>query len=199
MVYLDYRQLPADSAFLSLYNVMSQFAIRSPLPQGVLDKEIRGALKQVAPNMAEMQLQPMEAGIAASLGERRLALRLVSGFGGVALLLAAIGIYGLLAYAVTLRRREIGVRMALGSSRVGVTRLILRQAGLLVLWGLAAGIVGAWAAEHAVRSFLFGVGALDPLAISGSAVVLAATAAIAAALPAWRAAHVDPMEVLRTE
>lgn len=199
MVYLDDLQIPKGSAFLEIFGMMSQFAIRSPLPQDVLDKEIRTTLKQVAPDVAEMQLQPMEKGIAASLGERRLALRLVSGFGAMALLLAAIGIYALLAYAVTLRQREIGIRMALGCSRTGVTRLILGQAARLVLWGLLPGIAGAWVAEHAIRSFLFGVKALDPLALGTSVALLAATAAIAAAVPAWRAAQVDPMEVLRIE
>lgn len=199
MVYLDDLQLPTDSPFLGLYSFASQFAIRSPLPQGVLDKEIRATIKQVAPDMAEMQLQPMEKGIASALAQRRLALRLVSAFGGMALLLAAIGIYGLLAYAVTLRRREIGIRMALGSSRTGVARLVLRQAAYMVLWGVIPGVAGAWAAEHAVRSFLFGVKSIDPLAIVAAVVVLAMSAAIAAAIPAWRAARVHPMEVLRIE
>jgi predicted permease len=139
MVYLDDLQLPNDSGFQALYNMASQFAIRSPLPQEVLNNEFRAAVKQVAPEIAEMQLQPMEESIAASLEQRQLALRLVSGFGGMALLLAAIGIYGLLAYAVTLRRREIGIRMALGSSRNRVARLILRQSGLMVFWGVIPG------------------------------------------------------------
>jgi putative ABC transport system permease protein len=199
LIYLDNLQLPKDSMFLQIYSMMSQFAIRSPLPQDVLNKEIRGALKQTAPDMAEMQLQPMEEAIANSLEQRRLALRLVSGFGVMALILAAIGIYGMLAYTVNSRRREIGVRMALGSSRTGVSRLVLQQAARMVLWGLLPGIAGAWAAEHAIRSFLFGVKPLDPLALAASAVVLAMTAAIAAALPAWRAARVDPMEVLRVD
>jgi len=199
MIYLDDLQLPGTSAFLQIYSMMSQFAIRSPLPQDVLDKEIRSALRQVAPDMAEMQLEPMEQSIQDSLGERRLALRLVSGFGVMALLLAAIGIYGLLACAVTLRRREIGIRMALGSSRTRVTRLVLRQAARMVLWGVVPGIAGAWFAAHAVRSFLFGVQTFDPLAIGATAAVLAFTAAMAAVVPAWRAARVDPMEVLRVE
>jgi putative ABC transport system permease protein len=199
MVYLDDLQIPKDSALPEIFGMMSQFAIRSPLPQDVLDTEIRITVKQVAPDMAEMQLQPMELGIAASLGERRMTLRLVSGFGAMDLLLAAVGIYGLLAYAVTLRRREIGIRMALGSSRSGVTRLILRHAARLILWGLVPGIAGAWAAGNAIRSFLFGVKALDPMAISASAAILATTAVIAAAIPAWRAARVDPREVLRIE
>ena len=199
MVYLDYRQIPTSSQFLGIFSFVNQFAIRSRLPQSVLDHELRTALKQLAPNMAEMQLQPMETGIANSLGTRTLALRLVSGFGGLALLLAAIGIYGILAYAVTLRRREIGVRMALGSSRTGVTRLVLRHAGRLVLIGIPPGLAGAWAAGHTVRSYLFGVTPLDPATLAAAAALLLLTAAVAAALPAWRAAQIHPMEVLRLE
>jgi len=199
MVYLDDLQIPTDSAFLQVFSIASEYAIRSPLPRDVLDKEIRAALEQAAPGMAEMQLQSMQEGIANSLRQRRIALRLVSSFGGMALFLAAIGIYGLFAYAVTLRRREIGIRMALGSSRTGITGLILSHAGRLLFWGLIPGIAGAWLAGHAVRSFLFGVKALDPPAVIASAALLALVAALAASVPAWRAARVDPMEVLRAE
>ena len=200
IIYLDYRQIPTDSDFLGIMmGAASQFVIRSRLPQGVLDNELRTILKQASPDMAEMQLYPMEEEMAQSLGERNLALRLVSSFGAMALLLAAIGIYGMLAYAVTLRRREIGVRMALGSSRLGVTRLVLRQAGRMVLIGIIPGLAGAWAAGHAVRSFLFGVKPLDPASLAAAVAVLLLTGTMAAALPAWRATRVDPMEALRTE
>ncbi|WP_446743109.1 FtsX-like permease family protein [Silvibacterium acidisoli] len=199
MIYLDDLQLPRDSQLLEIYNMVSEFAIRSSLSQAVLEKEIRGGMKQAAPEMAEMELHPMEQDIEASLEQRRLALRLISGFGATALVLAAIGIYGMLAYTVNSRRREIGVRMALGSSRTGVSQLVLRQAARMVAWGLIPGIAGAWAAEHWVRSFLFGVKPLDPLAVTLSAAILGLTAAIAAAVPAWRAAKVDPMEILRVE
>ena len=149
--------------------------------------------------MTEMNLQPMEEGIANSLSERRLALRLVTGFGGIALLLAAIGIYGVLAYSVAQRRREIGIRMALGSSRAAVIRLVAQQAGLMVLCGLALGTAGAWPAGRAVKSFLFGVKTLDPWTLSTAGAVLLLVCALAAIVPAWRAAQVDPIEALRTE
>jgi len=199
MVYIDYLQLPKGSEFDELFSMMAQFAVRSTLPQAVVDKELRAAIKQIAPNMVEMKLQPMEDGIAQSLNERRLALRLVTGFGGVALILSAIGIYGVLAYSVALRRKEIGIRMALGCSRIRVTRLVLQQAGVMVLFGLISGAAGAWIAGHAVKSFLFRVKALDPLTLGAVAVVLLLVCAMAAIIPALRAAQVDPMEALRME
>ena len=199
MVYMDYMQLPSSSGFTSLFSMLSQFAVRSTLPQTVVDRELREAIKQVAPNMIELDLQPMQDAISQSLQQRRLALRMVTGFGGVALILSAIGIYGVLAYSVSLRRREIGVRMALGSSRAGVIRIVFEQAGKMVLLGLVPGAAAAWAAGHGLKSFLFGVKALDLSTLGAVALVLLLVCAMAAAIPALRAADVDPMEALRAE
>jgi putative ABC transport system permease protein len=156
-------------------------------------------VKQLAPDMAEMQLESMEDEISKALGEHNLALRMVSSFGATALLLAALGIYGILAYAVTMRRREIGIRMALGSSRSGVTGLILGQAGRLIFAGVVPGLAAAWPAGHAVRSFLYGVQPLDAVSLAAAVAVLLLAGMAAAAFPVWRAARVDPMEVLRVE
>jgi ABC-type antimicrobial peptide transport system permease subunit len=199
MIYLDYQQIPKDSTLLGIMLPVSPFVIRSSLPPVVLDQELRTVLKQVASDMAEMQLATMEDKIAQALGERNLALRLVSSFGAMALLLAAVGIYGMLAYAVTLRRREIGIRMTLGSSRSGVTGLILAQAGWLIFAGVVPGLAAALVAGHAVRSFLFGVQPLDPASLAAAVALLLLAGMVAAVFPAWRAARVDPMEVLRTE
>ena len=135
----------------------AQYAVRSGLPESAVAAELRAVVKHDAPTMVEMSLKPMEQGISESLGQRRLALRLVAGFGMVALILSSVGIYGVLAYSVALRRREIGIRMALGSTRTAAAGLVVRQAGKMVLLGLVPGIAGAWAAGHAVRSFLYGV------------------------------------------
>jgi predicted permease len=199
MVYLDYRQLPANSPMAPYFGFVSEFAIRSPLPQDVLNKELRIAVQEVAPEMAEVSLRPMEQSIADSLGERRLALRMVSSFGIAALMLATIGIYGVLAYSVAQRRREIGIRMALGASRGGATWLVTRQAATMFALGLVLGGLASLAAEHAVRSFLFGVHSLDPITIAMTASVLVVVCTGAAAIPAWRAARVDPAEILRAE
>jgi predicted permease len=199
MVYLDYRQLPANSPMAPIFGFVSEFAIRSPLPQEVLNKELRTAVNEVAPEMAELSLRPMEQSIADSLGERRLALRMVSSFGIAALLLATLGIYGVLAYSVTQRRREIGIRMALGSSRGGATWLVTQQAATMFALGLVLGGLASFPAGQAIRSFLFGVHSLDPLTVAITAFVLVVVCTGAAAIPAWRAARVDPAEVLRAE
>lgn len=199
MVYLDHLALPETSFLSAVFSMSGQYAVRSALPETAVASELRAVVKQDAPTMVEMSLNPMEEQISQSLGQRRLALRLVAGFGIVALILSAVGIYGVLAYSVALRRREIGIRMALGSSREKAAGLVASQAGRMVLVGLAFGITGAWAAGHAVRSFLFGVKALDAVTLSATAALLLLVSAAAAFVPAMRAARVDPVETLRAE
>jgi ABC-type antimicrobial peptide transport system permease subunit len=120
-------------------------------------------------------------------------------FGGLALFLSAIGIYGVLAYLVAQRRREIAIRMTLGSTGAGVLRLVLRECLVLVGIGLAAGFAGAVALQKAVATQIYGVRPLDPLVIGGVTVLLGTIALAACAAPARRATRVDPMEVLRYE
>jgi ABC-type antimicrobial peptide transport system permease subunit len=182
-----------------LFNMAAQYAVRSNLSQDALAAEIRGVLRKDAPGMAEMSLQPMQVGIEKSLGQRKLALRLVAGFGGAALVLSAVGIYGVLAYTVARRRREIGIRMALGSTRPDAATLVMRQAGAMVLLGLLPGLAGAWAAGYAVRGFLYGVKPLDGMTLLTVGGVLLLVAGCAASVPAIRAAMVDPIEALRAE
>jgi len=199
MVYIDYLALPKTSFLSAVFSMSAEYAVRSALPEATVAAELRAVVKQDAPTMAEMSLTQMEEHISQSLGQRRLALRLVAGFGIVALILSAVGIYGVLAYSEELRRREIGIRMALGSSRQGAARLVASQAGKMVLLGLVPGIVGAWAAGHAVRSFLFGVKGLDAETLTAAGALLLLVSAAAAFIPAMRAARVDPVETLRAE
>jgi len=134
----------------------------------------------------------MEQYTAMSLMPRRTAMILATAFGIVALLLAAIGMYGVLAYLVAQRTREIGVRLALGSTTRGIMRLVLREGAALVASGLAIGLVGALALREVLASQIFGLGALDPMVIGAAVFVLGATAFVACALPARRAAQVNP-------
>ena len=199
MVYLDYLALPKESFLSEVFSMSAQYAVRSALPESTVAAELRAVVKQDAPTMVEMSLTSMEENVSASLGQRRLALRLVAGFGTVALILSVVGIYGVLAYSVALRRREIGIRMALGSTRAAAAGLVVRQAGTMVLLGLIPGIAGAWAAGNAVRSFLYGVKALDAETLIATGTVLLLVSAAAAFIPAISAARVDPVETLRTE
>ncbi|HET8657120.1 MAG TPA: FtsX-like permease family protein, partial [Longimicrobiaceae bacterium] len=120
-------------------------------------------------------------------------------FGGLALLLAAVGLYGTLSYNVARRRNEIGIRMALGAASGAVLRSVLREAGVLVVLGLLLGGVAAWASTRFVASFLYGLSPTDATVFVTSVLALVLAAAIAAALPAWRATRVDPMVALRAE
>ena len=126
-------------------------------------------------------------------------MRLLSGFAGVALLLAAIGLYGVLAYTVTQRTREIGIRTALGAHRSNVIGLVLQQGMKLAGLGILIGLAGAFVVTHFIRSLLFGVAPTDPLTFAVIPVLLATVALLACWLPARRAANVDPMEALRCE
>ncbi|WP_213805891.1 ADOP family duplicated permease [Granulicella sp. dw_53] len=199
MIYLEYLQLPKGSLLGMVFSMTAQYAIRSPLASETLATEIRAAVTQEAPTMVEMSLQPMDDAITHSLGQRRLALRLVGGFGVVALALSAVGIYGVLAYSVALRRREIGIRMALGSTGTRAAALVMSQAGAMALLGLIPGIAGAWGAGYAVRSFLYGVRTFDAATAAEAGMVLMLVFAAAASFPAMRAAKVDPVETLRAE
>ena len=199
MVYLDDLSLPGSSFLNAVFSMSAQYAVRSNLPEATLAARLRTVVRRDAPTMVEMSLKPMEKNISQSLDQRRLALRLVAGFGTVALVLSAIGIYGVLAYSVALRRREIGIRMALGSSGRRAAGLVVRQAGGMILLGLVPGIFGAWGAGRAVQSFLFGVRPLDAETSLTAIAVLLMISGTATLLPAMRAAQVDPAETLRAE
>jgi len=124
---------------------------------------------------------------------------LLTTFGGLALLLASIGLYGVASYSVASRTREIGVRMALGARRVDVIRLIVGQGLRLTVTGMAIGLAGALAVTRVLSSVLYGIGATDPISFFAVAIVLMMVASVASYVPARRAMRVDPMEALRTE
>src|SRR5262249_20725364 len=134
-----------------------------------------------------------------SLGQRRLTLWLIGGFAAVALLLALIGLYGVIAYSVAQRTREIGIRHAVGASFSQICWMVLGQSLRLVAIGVAAGIAGALGLTRLLSGLLFGVKATDPAVFAGAALLFAAVAVFASYLPAYRAAKVDPIIALRDE
>ena len=160
---------------------------------------LRRELRSLDPNVALWAVMPMEDYVQAALLASRLATSLLTVLGGIALLLAALGLYGVMAYNVSQRTREIGVRMALGARPETVVRMIVGQGFRLVAIGLAAGLVGAWFAGNALAHFLPGVSAHDPVTIAAVSMLLAAIASFAAWLPARHAARTDPMIALRAE
>jgi putative ABC transport system permease protein len=141
----------------------------------------------------------METNIATSLAARRLIMTLLATFAALALILASVGLYGVMALTVTQRTRELGIRMALGAARSDVFRLVLSHGALLVSIGIVLGLLGAIAASHALQAVLYGVGPLDLPAFAMAIVGLAFIALFACFVPARRATRVDPVVALRSE
>ena len=160
---------------------------------------IRLAIWSVDKDQPIVRIATMDSLVAASEAQRHFALILFEAFALVALLLAAAGIYGVLAGSVAERTREIGIRSALGASRRNILALVVRQGMQLTVFGAAIGLIGSIAASQAILSLLFGVSPLDPLTYFGVVALLLGVAALACWVPAWRAARVDPASTLRAE
>ena len=144
-------------------------------------------------------IRPLADSVEAQLSNEKLLALLSACFGVLALGLTAVGVYGVIAYAVQRRTQEIGIRLALGAERAAVSRMMMRDVGLLALAGTVLGAAGAIAATRALRTMLFGFGTADYTLLAGAAAVLVAFAAAAGYLPARRAAAMDPMSALRQE
>jgi putative ABC transport system permease protein len=172
-------------------------AVRTAGNPGDLAGPVRAVLGKLDPAMAAINLQPLAERVAASLLPERALGLLVSAFGALALILAAIGLYGLMSYLATQRTREIGIRMAIGAGAATISRLVLRQALRLVAAGILAGLLASLALTRLLKGVLFEVGPLDPPALAAGVAVLVATALVAAWVPAWRASRLDPAAVLR--
>jgi ABC-type antimicrobial peptide transport system permease subunit len=141
----------------------------------------------------------MDAVFAESIRRPRLLAQLLGAFAGLALLLAAVGTYGVVSYTATERRREIGVRMALGASRCGVIGLVMKQGLHATVIGVIVGVAGAFAANRMIASLLFGVQPTDPTTLTAVVMTITLVAAGACWLPAWRASRLDPNVVLRAD
>ncbi|HEX2190404.1 MAG TPA: ABC transporter permease [Longimicrobiaceae bacterium] len=190
-LYLPVRQFPGP--------VPMSLAVRTRAdPAGVLP-QLRRALREVHPELAVVGGGPMRELLAAPLARPRFGTLLLGAFAAVTLLLAAVGIYGVMAAAVRQRTREIGIRLALGATAGEVRGAVLRQGMRLALLGCAVGIAGALLGTRALRSLLYGVSPTDPATFAAVAGLILASAALACWLPARRAARVDPVNALRAE
>jgi putative ABC transport system permease protein len=188
--YFPYAQTPSRD-----YTI----AVRTAGEEGGVAHEMRAAMAQIDPELALFDVKTMGERAALSMSSRRTSLTLALAFGGLALFLSAIGIYGVLVYLMAQRRREIAIRVALGSTGAGVVRLVLREGLVLVAIGLAAGFAGAAGLQKAVANQIYGVRPLDPLVIGGVTVLLGTIGLAACAVPAWRAVQLDPFAVLKEE
>jgi putative ABC transport system permease protein len=174
-------------------------AVRSVLPPKALAAEIRSTLHAIDPSLAVGDIRTMGELESVASAQRRFQTSLLTVFAAIALFLALVGLYGLMAYSVSRRTREVGIRMALGAQRTDVMLLVLKKAALLLALGLVSGLVASWFATRAIQAFLFGVGRHDPITILAVCALLAVFGLIAAIVPARRAASIDPMQALRTE
>jgi ABC-type antimicrobial peptide transport system permease subunit len=160
---------------------------------------VRQAIWSVDKDQPIQRVATFDELLAASAAERRFALLIFETFALAALVLATAGLYGVLSGAVAERTREIGVRTALGASRGSILALIVRRGMTLTGIGMAAGLAGAAAASQTLATLLFGISRLDPITYGGVTTLLIAAAAVACAVPAWRAARVDPAITLRAD
>jgi putative ABC transport system permease protein len=174
-------------------------AVRTTGNPADMTKTISAAVHSVDPTIPITEIRTMEQIVDQSLVEDRFTALLCSSFAAVALLLAAVGIYGVIAFTVARRTHEIGLRIALGASREHVLAMILKEGLFLAVLGLSLGMVGAYFVGRVMRGLLYGIGAFDIAAFSAVAVVLFVAALIACYVPAHRAAKVDPMVALRYE
>jgi putative ABC transport system permease protein len=188
--YFAHAQVPQAGMFVAMR------ASGRPLEMARAVRDAIGALDRAIPII---ELRSMQEVVAESVARERLLARFVGMFSVVALTLATVGIFGLVSFAVAQRTREIGLRIALGATATKAVGPIMSHTSALVISGLAIGLAGAFAVTRMLESELFGVSPTDPVAFAAVTMILGATALLASAIPAWRAATLDPLVALRTD
>lgn len=188
----------AQSAGLTLPRSSFRVSIRSVDDPARMSPGVTAALRNVDPNLT-FTFRPLQADVSAALAQERLVALLAAFFGGVALVLSAVGLYGVTSYAVMRRRGEIGIRLALGAQPAGVVRLVLLRIAALTVAGLAAGVLATLWLSRFIAPLLYGLEPRDPATLVASSVTLAAVAALAGWIPASRASRIDPAQVLRQQ
>ncbi len=181
------------------HNETVKLQVRSRMAPGEVAALVRNRIREARLPMSVESVSALEDAIGASLVNDRLRMQASSLFGALALLLIAAGVYGLMAYSVVRRTREIGIRMAVGSSSGKIVRLVMAESLRLVWIGIGVGLPGAVAVMKGISTMVFGLSPVDLASLGIAALILAATGAAAAAVPAWRAAHLDPVEALRVQ
>ena len=195
--YYPYTQIP--DTFLPLLEANMSIAVRSNTAEGALLPSIRAAVADIDKSVPVYEVKSMDSMVADAGSLRRFDLSLLGTFSGLALALAAIGVYAVMAYSVTQRTQEIGIRIALGATSRDVLRLILSQGVRLALTGVAAGLIAALLLRRVMANLLYGLSAADPLIFSVVPLVIVAVTLLACYLPAYRATKVDPIVALRNE
>ena len=190
-MYADFRQRPRQTSSFTA-------VVQGPVDPAALSAAARAALRDMNPEMAP-RIRAIDEIFSSSVADRRFTLLIVGAFAGAALLLAVLGIYGVLSYVVSQRTREFGVRMALGAQRADVWRMVLGQAFLYVAIGSALGVGAALLVTRLMRTLLYEVQPADPVTFASVIAVLAAAAFVATQVPAFRATRVSPTEALRSE
>jgi predicted permease len=198
--YTSLEQEPQPLVYNATYDAGdASVAVQSTLPPATIANEAQATLKSIDPNIAATDIQTMGDLVSIATAQRRFQTSLLTVFAGIALIMALVGLSGLMRFSVNRRTREVGIRMALGAERSDVLLLILTNASALVIWGLGLGLVCTWITTRLLKSFLFGVSRHDPFTVVTVSVLLLACGLIAAIIPARRAASIDPMQALRTE
>jgi putative ABC transport system permease protein len=181
-------------------NYLPRLSLMLRAPEGpAAGGGVRDLLRELNPYLPVINVLTMEETAALSMLPQKIAGFVAAGLGAVGLLLTAVGIYGVTAFSVGQRRREIGIRMALGAQRGDVVSMVLRQGMLLSAIGAALGLVAGLGLSQLIKNLLFGISAWDPMTFAGAGALLLAVALLACYLPARRAARVDPMVALRAE
>jgi putative ABC transport system permease protein len=174
-------------------------ALRSAVPPLQMENSLRAVFHSLDSQLAITQVQTMDQAVSSTEAPRRFNTTIITAFGAIAVLLAILGIYSVVAFSVALRTQEMAIRLALGASRSGIRQLILLSGARLALIGCGIGLAGAIGATQLLRSLLFQVNPFDPFVLIASAVVILMLSLAASAMPAQRAAAVDPMHALRDE
>jgi putative ABC transport system permease protein len=189
-IYLPVNQSPSYAMVVYL---------RTHAESGTLGDAVRREVQAIDPTIPVFEVRTMDEVVAKYLEQRRFALELLGVFAGVALLLASIGIYGVMAYTFSQRTNEIGIRMAMGAQRGDILKIAVGEGALIVAFGLAAGLAGSLVLTRFLQTMLFDVKPTDPITFAGISALLAAVALAACFVPARRAARVDPLVALRHE